>query len=406
MPHPSLLVLTPAFPYPPATGGDIRVFHLLRRLARSFQVHLLSMYEGPAQPLIEATGIAHVHSLDARTRGSLAWKARQQINFWRYSPHGISLDVDPSYARTLKRIVATVDLDAVLIEHLYMLQYAHCARPVPIFFSAPDVESVKFSRWYAGEPLSLKRRLLHRAQLAVIRSYESRLARRTCAVFAVSEIERDLLQRMNNGRGRFVVASNGVDLDQFELRKPDSFNGPPRLLFMGTMFYRPNYTAARELVNEIFPLVRKEIPDAECHLIGKTDSGDYSALHAPNRGVHMHGFVDDIRPWLLESQVSVVPVRVGSGTRIKILEAMATGTPVVSTTLGAEGLSCVDGEHVSIADTAAGMADAIVHLLRDRGACVRMGAAGRRLVEERYSWDASAKVIQDEILRVIAPPRL
>jgi len=116
--------------------------------------------------------------------------------------------------------------------------------------------------------------------------------------------------------------------------------------------------------------------------------------------------VDDIRPWLLESQVSVVPVRVGSGTRIKILEAMATGTPVVSTTVGAEGLSCVDGEHVSIADTAAGMANAIVHLLRDRGACVRMGAAGRRLVEERYSWDASAKVIQDEILRVIAPPRL
>jgi len=399
--RPALLVLTPTFPYPPTSGGDIRVFHLLRRLARSFEVHLLSLCEGPDQPLIEQTGITMVYSLDGGAKVPAGWRIRKRLNFWRYSPHGLSLAVDPAYAHTLKRIVANTHFDGVLVEHVYMLQYARFVRPSPVFFSAHNVETMKFSRWFANEPLSLKRRWLHRTQRAVIRFYESDLARRTSIVFATSPVDRDLLRRMNRGGGRFVVAPNGADLTFFEPRSRESFDRPPAILFMGTMYYRPNYEAAIYLATEIFPRVRQEIPEAECHLVGKTDRKDYSHLADPERGVHMHGFVDDVRPHLLRCQVSVVPVSVGSGTRIKIIEAMATATPVVSTSVGAEGLMCTDGENILIRDTPVAMAEAVVRLLRDREVCVRIGAAGRRLVEKEYGWDASAEVMRSEMMRVI-----
>ncbi len=118
----------------------------------------------------------------------------------------------------------------------------------------------------------------------------------------------------------------------------------------------------------------------------------------------MHGFVEDIRSYFEHAHVLVVPLVVGSGTRIKILEAMASGTPVVSTSIGAEGLECADGENIMITDSVAGLAAAVVRLLRNREECFRIGAAGRRLVEGKYSWDASAEVVRTEISRVLNGP--
>jgi glycosyltransferase involved in cell wall biosynthesis len=213
-------------------------------------------------------------------------------------------------------------------------------------------------------------------------------------------VDRDVLSRMNRC-GRFVVVPNGVDLNYFRPRSQESFSRPPRIFFVGTMYYRPNYLAARFLAQELFPLIRREIPDATCHLAGKTNEQDYSELHRPEVGVFMHGFVEDIRSHLEESQILVAPLRVGSGTRIKILEAMASATPVVSTTIGAEGLECAHEENILLADDLKGLAAACVRLLRDRAECVRLGMAGRRLVEQKYSWDASGEVLRREIIQAL-----
>ena len=131
-----LLVLTPSFPYPPVSGGDIRVFHLLRRLSRVFDIHLLSQGGGSSERLIAETGIAVVHSYQQVEVRSLWSLAKRRIDFWRHAPHGIRLDVDPGYARTLKRIVAATSFDGVLIDHLYMMQYARFLGPLPVFYSA------------------------------------------------------------------------------------------------------------------------------------------------------------------------------------------------------------------------------------------------------------------------------
>jgi glycosyltransferase involved in cell wall biosynthesis len=397
-----LLVLTPTFPYPPTSGGDIRVFHLLRRLSRTFEVHLLPTGKGNVERLVSQTGIAAVHAVDRvspRVTGSSLSRA---IDFWRYSPHEINLDVDPAYASALAAVLTAVDIDVVLIEHLYMMQYAPLVGSLPVCYSATDVETIKFARWHGSERLSPKRRLLHWAQHKVIARYEGRLGDRARVTFTTSESDREFLQRLNR-RGRFVVAPNGVDLEYFHCRTRESFDGPAAAFFVGTMYYKPNHDAAVVLARDVFPRVRAELPGAVCHIAGKTNEHDYSALNQPERGVFMHGFVDDVRPYLALSQVLVVPLLAGSGTRIKILEAMASGTPVVSTAVGAEGIDYTDGDNIVIANGPAAIADAVIGLLRDRARCFEIGRAGRRLVEQKYSWDASADVVRSEILLAAEP---
>lgn len=399
----NLLVLSPTFPYPPVSGGDIRLFQLLRGLSAQFEVHLLPFAGGAAERLIAETGISAVHVYDSANGPAPSWLKKQRIKFWRGAPHGISLEVDPAYAQALRRVVAAHRFQGVLIDHLYMMQYARFVSPVAVFYSATDVETMKFARWHDGETLTPKRRLLHWAQRRVIQWYESRTGRVARVTFATSEVDRALLAQMNR-MGRVVVAPNGVDLSYFRPRSRDSFAGPPAVCFVGTMYYRPNYHAARVLAQEVFPLVREQIPEAVCHLAGKTDRQEFAELNQPERGVFMHGFVEDIRSYFEHAHVLVVPLVVGSGTRIKILEAMASGTPVVSTSIGAEGLECADGENIMITDSVAGLAAAVVRLLRNREECFRIGAAGRRLVEGKYSWDASAEVVRTEISRVLNGP--
>lgn len=397
-----LLVLSPAFPYPPASGGDIRLFHLLRRLASFFEVHLLPFGQGASDLLIKETGIAAVHVRKQVQLDSAAERVRRRVDFWRGAPHGITLEIDPGYAHTLKRILETTRFDAVLIDHLYMMQYARFVRPCPVFFSATDVETNKFMQWYANEPLAFKQRVFHWMQQKVIRFHESRIGAQTSAVFATSELDRAVLERMNRA-GRFVVVANGVDLDYFRQRSRESFNQPPAILFVGSMFYKPNYQAAAFLAREVFPRIREQISEATCHLVGKTDEHDYSELHQPQLGVYMQGFVPDIRPFIEKCQIMVVPLFIGSGTRIKILEAMASGTPVVATSVGAEGLHYTHGENILIGDSATELASAVICLLRDREKCSSIGAAGRRLVEHEYTWDASAAVLRQEIEGVLKP---
>jgi glycosyltransferase involved in cell wall biosynthesis len=396
----NLLILTPTFPYPPVSGGDIRTYHLLRRLSPAFDVHLLPYAAGRPERLIQETGIVAVHGRDPASAASRSWLLRRRITLWRKAPHGISLLVDPSYAQALKRVLANTRFHGVLIDHLYMMQYARLVRPLPVFYSAPDVETIKFARWHEGERLPLTQRLFHWAQCNAIRWHESRVGRTARVTFATSEVDRGVLLQLNR-TGRFVVVPNGVDLKYFRARSRASFDQPPAVFFVGTMYYKPNHLAARFLAHEIFPVVRREIPEATCHLVGKTGAQDYSELNRPELGVRMHGFVEDIRPFFEQCRLLVAPLSVGSGTRIKILEAMATGTPVVSTTIGAEGLDYTDGENILIANTPSALSAAVLRLLRDPGECFRMGAAGRRLVESKYSWDSAGDIMRTEIARVL-----
>jgi glycosyltransferase involved in cell wall biosynthesis len=334
----------------------------------------------------------------------LVARIRRRVRFWRHSPHGISMDTDYGYAKTLRRLLSEKRFDTVIIEHLYMMQYARFVTSCPVFYSAHNVETIKYERWHKNEPDGIAHRFLYRAQKAVLHYHESRVGTRAAAVFATSNVDRDILRKMNRG-GRFIVVPNGADLDYFLPRSQESFRGPPSVIFIGSLFYKPNADAVRFLVNEVMPILRRQCAECECHIVGKTAGNDFSYLHHPETGVFLHGSVPDIRPFLQSSKVLVVPLFVGSGTRIKILESMASGTPVVSTRLGAEGIDYTEGVDICLAETAFEMAKDVETLLCNPEEAYRMGQAGRSLVETKYSWDRSAAIMRTEIDAVLSGKR-
>jgi glycosyltransferase involved in cell wall biosynthesis len=197
---------------------------------------------------------------------------------------------------------------------------------------------------------------------------------------------------------RCETVPNGVDTTA--LRPAPAVVGPePLLLFTGTLSYPPNAEGARWLVREIWPLVRARVPRAGLRIVGPNPPAELTALRED--GVTVTGRVPDVAPHFAEASVVVVPIRSGAGTRLKVLDALAAGRPIVSTAAGAEGLAVRDGEHLLLAEGAEAFAAAVVRLLEDPGLRDRLAAEGRRLVEREYDWRALGERLEG-LLRELA----
>lgn len=197
-----------------------------------------------------------------------------------------------------------------------------------------------------------------------------------------------------NPRLQVDVIPNGVDIEKYQPLPLPSANESPRLLFTGNMGYPPCTDAALYFCNEIFPIIRQRIHAAELWIVGRDPTP--GVLQLNGNGVHVTGRVEDIVPYYQQSSVCVVPLRAGGGTRLKILEAMALGRPVVSTTIGCEGLNVVDGKHLLIADTPEQIAEKTLRLLSDRQLYQEISINGRQLVVDQYDWNS----IADRLLQV------
>jgi len=231
--------------------------------------------------------------------------------------------------------------------------------------------------------------------------FEEEVARAFDHSILVSEKEAEALRSRVSDRPISVIP-NGVDLEYFAPAGDDSCCvNHPVIAFTGAMDYFPNIDAVKYFCHEIFPLVRRVLPAAEFYIVGRRPIPQVKALsHQP--GVVVTGDVPDIRPYLWGSTVSIVPLRIGGGTRLKIFEALAMGKAVVSTQVGAEGLPIVPGQHFLQADSPADFAQAVVTLLKDPDRRRALGLAGRRLVEERYSWTQVTRQFEGHCEEVVA----
>jgi glycosyltransferase involved in cell wall biosynthesis len=212
-----------------------------------------------------------------------------------------------------------------------------------------------------------------------------------------SEREADILEDHAPGTPVAVVP-NGVDLELF--RPSPAATEPLTAVFNGVLDYRPNLDAALYLVDEIWPLVRKRCPSAQLLLVGRGSPADRRRLE--REGVVVTGEVPDVRPYLERAAVALVPIRMGGGTRLKVVEGLAMGKAMVSTNLGCEGIAVRDGEHLLVADTPGDFAAAVVSLLEDPAAARALGLAGRALMEESYSWELAGARLQS-LYRRLAP---
>jgi sugar transferase (PEP-CTERM/EpsH1 system associated) len=397
--------------WPVNTGGRIRSFHMLRELSRRHRVTLVTTHAPPdassdASPddpraLAAALDPCEVVSVPwtLAKRGSARF-ALALLRSW-LSPLPVDLHKArvPALRLEIARRVAGADVDLVVTDFLQAAPSVG-RTPVPTVLFAHNVEHVIWRRMAEVERRAWRRRLLA-LEARKMRRYEARACARAGLTIAVSEADREVLAGAAPG-ARIRTVPTGVDVDYFA---PDGVaEVPGRLVFTGSMDWYPNEDGIVHFVEAILPAIRREVPETTLTVVGRNPSPRLLAAAAA-AGVRVTGLVDDVRPHMAEAAVYVVPLRIGGGTRLKIFEALSMAKAVVSTTVGAEGLPLTPGRHFLQADDPAGFARAVTSLLRDAAGRRAIGSAGRRLVEERYSWARVADDFETRCAEVLSHAR-
>lgn len=397
----NILFVAPFLPSPPEFGGQRRVHGLLHELTQRHTVSVLAFVSpGRAHDVSLQATRAYCRSVVAVPNASFAFSQRGKRALQLGSlalPKSfewLSYRV-PAMGAALRELTSRERFDVVNFEFMQMAQYlrAVCRGPVCVL----DEHNIEFEilrRTAAGEAGFVRRfynaldwRKLRAEEIAAWRAFDG------CAV--TSAQDRGILLR-ELPHARTAVVPNAVDLAFFHPRPQAPAPEVGSILFFGANNYFPNADALRFFVEEIFPLVRTRIPGARLKIVGHTPD---HLLSLAGEHVAIKGYVPDLRPEIESAAVVIAPLRVGGGTRLKILEAMAMARPVVSTALGAEGLEVVDGRDLLLADTPADFSGQVVRLLEDAGLARRLGENARRLVEERYGWAASAARLEELYLR-------
>lgn len=396
-----VVVVDEELPYPTNTGKRIRTLNLLVRLARRHHITLMTRRNlraeemAPASAYLRDRGIEPVvvdSALPPRSvlAGGIGFHARLAANL--LSPRPYVVDVNDSPA--LRQAVRSYDCEhRVDLWQCEWTPYAEALRdigPDRKLIVAHNIESLIWKR-YLETASGAARRWYIGVQYRKFAAYERRVFRGVRSVVAVSEPDA-ALARSEFGAPRVSVVENGVDTRYFQFGASERV--PGLVLFLGSLDWRPNLDAVDQLLNVIFPAVRAEGPSARLCLVGRNPPGSLRQRASTMPGVELHADVPDVRPFLARAAVMVVPLRIGGGSRLKILEAMAAGTPVISTRIGAEGLDVRDGEHLVLVEDCSAMARAVLDHGRNPAALERMVRAGRRLVEDHYDWDVLAERLE------------
>lgn len=387
--------------WPLNTGGRLRSFHIVSELSRRHRVILLTTHGGEDDPAGLAARLprCEVVSLPHTSpkRGSLAFAGSLARSWLSSSPVDLWKCRVLALRRTAERLLAARQMDLCVADFLAATPNVPLGSPVPVVLFAHNVEHVIWRRLSRAETRPGRRALLE-LEWRKMRRCEARACARARLTIAVSEVDHALLAANAPG-ARVAVVPTGVDVAYFS---PDEApERPGALVFTGSMDWYPNEDAILHFADAILPAIRREIPDVSLTVVGRNPTPRLRAA-ALAAGVEVTGTVDDVRPYLAGGAVYVVPLRVGGGTRLKIFEALAMGKAVVSTTVGAEGLPLVPGEHFLRADDPAEFASAVVSLLRDPARRRALGTAGRRLVEARYAWPQVAREFEDRCKEVVA----
>jgi glycosyltransferase involved in cell wall biosynthesis len=291
--------------------------------------------------------------------------------------------------RDLARALGTraAAADVVVVMHLGLAPLLQSARANRWVLHLLDLASQRAEDAAALAPGGRQRWLLEREQAKA-----ARVERWAASAYDLVVVP-SALDAARLG-GAPTVVPNGVDVDRFA---PTPVPREPRLLLSGTFSYWPNIDGAEWFCDEVLPVVRAAVPDVTLELVGRQPVASIQGL-AARPGVSLHRDVPDVLPHLAGARVAVVPVRIGSGTRVKALEALAAGRPVVGTAIGLAGLGLRDGVDAAVADDPAAMAAAIVDLLQDDALASARAAAGRQVVEQRFAWPVVARVYLDQVL--------
>jgi glycosyltransferase involved in cell wall biosynthesis len=384
-------------PYPPTSGKRIRTFNLTLRLARHHQLTYVCHRNADAEESRQAAALFAEHGIETRIvervvprKSGPGFYLRLAANLLSPLPYSVASHKSRAMRRALKEIARTQRVD---VWHCEWTPYAELLRDIVTerrVVMAHNVESIIWQRYHETESNPLRRWYIGQ-QWRKFQRFERRVLGEVEHTVAVSYTDAQRL-RHQFGVLRVSVVENGVDTAYF--RPKTRQRRPGRLLLLGSLDWRPNLDGVHLLLEHVFPAVQAAEPSATLCIVGRYPPESLRRRIAAMPGVELHANVLDVRPFLAECSLLVVPLRIGGGSRLKILEALASGTPVVSTRIGAEGLRLEAGQDLTVVEDIGDLKDELIKAIRHPDVLQAQSERGREKVLEHYDWDRLAEQLE------------
>lgn len=393
-----ILYLCHRIPYPPDKGEKIRAYHHIEYLARAHRIHLACFADTRAdldharslEKICASVDVVYRSPLAARLHALAALPTRRSLSVAAFDSSTLRLLVE--------RRLREERPDILVAYSAAMAQYVERVNGAPRVLDFVDADSEKLREYARLRPFPQS--ALYGLEADRLARYEARMAATFDASIFISEPEAEIVRRRAPGR-EYSIIRNGVDLDAF---RPDPSAGRPRdpvIVFTGVMGYYPNVDAVAFFARDILPRVRNRVPGARFEIVGRDPSAAVRGL-ARLPGVTVTGFVPDVRPYLANAAVAVAPFRIARGVQNKVLEAMASGLPVIGTRLAFQGITASATDGVRVGDDADAFAEEVVALLLDSALRADLGQRARQYVEQHHRWEEVGAILEKMLLDLVA----
>ncbi len=370
-----ILFLSRWFPFPPNNGSKNRIYNILKGISKEHEVYLVSFCDRQEKVSTVHPFCRQIKVLPYREFSPNSLRA--VAGFFQSTPRYLLDTYSSPMERLIRETIEQSNIDLVIASETHMASYIGCLRELPAM-----IDELELGTFYQKTKISGSTTQRFRNQLTWIklRNYLSQLLQQFRACTIVSNVEYELLKQMAPQYKNAHIIPNCVDLDHYQNVTPNPRSNS--MIFCGPFHYSANYEAMKWFLREVFPIVRSKAPDSHLLITGNT-----AGFPLPStENLTLTGYVEDVRPLIAGSTISLVPILSGGGTRIKILEAMALKTPVIATSKGAEGLDVQDGENILLADTPKEFSEAILQLMDNRALRERIAQNAYQLVQEKYNW--------------------
>jgi len=390
-----ILYICHRFPFPPKRGGKIRPFNMIRHLAQTHEVHVCSMARS-SQEAEEGLGIAgHCASMECVIVREPWQSLRMVMNLLTPTPSSMGYFYSRELHRRIRKLHFRNHYDLIFVHCSSVAQYVSDISDTPKILDFGDMDSQKWLKYSHYKPFPFN--LGYRLEGRKLEREEARLARMFDMCTATTRAELATLREIAPG-----VATdwfpNGVDYDFFA---PNNESYDSDLIsFVGRMDYYPNQECMLRFCREVLPIIRQKRPDVRLKIVGADPSAEILQL-GKLPGVTVTGTVPDVRPHVRQSALMVATLAIARGTQNKILESMAMGVPVVTTSLASEGVDAIAGEHLLVADSNESCADILLKLMSDPDLRFRYADAGRQRILSHHKWENSMKRLDSIILEAI-----
>ena len=389
--------------HPVDKGGKIRSYYMLKELKRSCHITYLTLDDGTADNKARELANEYCHELVCvphrqREKFTAGFYVELLLNLASELPYAIKKYESPAMRHEITARVAQGSFDVLVCDFLAPAVNVPSGLNCRSVLFQHNVEAMIWKRHYDVQTNVAKRAYLYR-QWQKMRAFEAKSCLQFDSVVAVSREDRELMQQQY-GVDQIYDVPTGVDTEYF---RPSGrlTSQPKNLVFTGSMDWLPNEDAIRYFTAQIMPLIEHAVPGVTLTVVGRNPYPSLVELSKRDPSVVVTGRVEDVRPFMEEAAVYIVPLRIGGGTRLKIYEAMAMEKAIVSTSIGAEGLPVTDGKDILLADTPEAFAEAVVSLIRQESSAAELGKQAAAKVRERFGWDTVAESFSEICQRTL-----